>query len=465
MRNRSNKLQKDKSPFNGSLDSSYELDYRDLAKEEANRTIYIATTGNDSTGDGSSGAPFLTINRALLDIKPFNEATITVSFDDGTYTLANDLFIRDYGKNAELKFETTNSGFSVVEASSTFTSNDGFTYNNTAKTWTVDEHKGRFIRVISMVSGTLPTGNSAYIPILSNTATALELSGAYYNNYNAYEIVECDVEIAHNSNNIFTATDSNSYLQFNRIEFSGTGGVYCGCDTIIPIQQAVAATVFNACHIENSKIRGERTFLNNCFLDCSERCHIRTLTSCVINSSTDYILTNYADNERSAYFSFGYGNYKGVGTNTLFLGDGSVKEYDSKYSNFKVLFYKMKELVMQGDFIFGSNVKFMAQILPGITESIISKYGDLYGGYYSVVFTGAPTTAYLTKDGSTAFEQYINLDESINAGLLSDNYTVFTENDIEITDKTKGIVMTTPDGTKRYRINIDNAGALVTTLI
>lgn len=38
-------------------------------------------------------------------------------------------------------------------------------------------------------------------------------------------------------------------------------------------------------------------------------------------------------------------------------------------------------------------------------------------------------------------------------------------NDIEIMDQTKGIIMKTPDGTKRYRITIDNAGALITTLI
>lgn len=40
-----------------------------------------------------------------------------------------------------------------------------------------------------------------------------------------------------------------------------------------------------------------------------------------------------------------------------------------------------------------------------------------------------------------------------------------TWGDVEIMDATKGIIMKTPDGTKRYRITIDNAGALITTLI
>lgn len=40
-----------------------------------------------------------------------------------------------------------------------------------------------------------------------------------------------------------------------------------------------------------------------------------------------------------------------------------------------------------------------------------------------------------------------------------------SEFDIEIMDKTKGIIMTTPDETKRYRITIDNSGNLVTTQV
>lgn len=37
--------------------------------------------------------------------------------------------------------------------------------------------------------------------------------------------------------------------------------------------------------------------------------------------------------------------------------------------------------------------------------------------------------------------------------------------DIEASTATKGLILKTPDGTKRYRITVDNAGALVSTLI
>ena len=55
----------------------------------ANRTYYVATTGNDTTGDGSSGNPWATIQHAYdvivatLDTAGY---TVTIQVADGTYT-------------------------------------------------------------------------------------------------------------------------------------------------------------------------------------------------------------------------------------------------------------------------------------------------------------------------------------------------------------------------------------------
>jgi hypothetical protein len=57
-------------------------------KLAANLDLYVATTGNDTTGDGSSGAPWLTIQKAIdhvantLDLAGFN---VTILVADGTY--------------------------------------------------------------------------------------------------------------------------------------------------------------------------------------------------------------------------------------------------------------------------------------------------------------------------------------------------------------------------------------------
>jgi len=59
----------------------------DLIKLTANKTLYVATTGSDTTGDGTSAKPFATIQKAI-DIIPKNlggfQGTINVSA--GTYS-------------------------------------------------------------------------------------------------------------------------------------------------------------------------------------------------------------------------------------------------------------------------------------------------------------------------------------------------------------------------------------------
>jgi hypothetical protein len=55
----------------------------------ADTTIHVSTTGNDTTGDGSSGAPFATPHKALEHLADFRIApgvTATVQLAAGTYT-------------------------------------------------------------------------------------------------------------------------------------------------------------------------------------------------------------------------------------------------------------------------------------------------------------------------------------------------------------------------------------------
>lgn len=57
-------------------------------------TIYVATTGSDSTGTGASGAPFATPQGALLHLKDKwinNDVVVTIQCADGTYTLTTSI--------------------------------------------------------------------------------------------------------------------------------------------------------------------------------------------------------------------------------------------------------------------------------------------------------------------------------------------------------------------------------------
>jgi hypothetical protein len=60
----------------------------DIEWLSANRTVYVATTGNDTTGDGTVGTPWLTIQYALNKLSKIhlNGYTYTVSIANGTYT-------------------------------------------------------------------------------------------------------------------------------------------------------------------------------------------------------------------------------------------------------------------------------------------------------------------------------------------------------------------------------------------
>jgi hypothetical protein len=52
--------------------------------------FYVSTSGNDDKGNGSAGAPFLTIDRARLAVrqsKQRGKSTITVNIEPGTYPL------------------------------------------------------------------------------------------------------------------------------------------------------------------------------------------------------------------------------------------------------------------------------------------------------------------------------------------------------------------------------------------
>ena len=61
------------------------------ATDTAPADIYIATTGNDSTGDGSSGNPYLTLAKALSVLPSFLQVNHTVHVADGTYAEAIDV--------------------------------------------------------------------------------------------------------------------------------------------------------------------------------------------------------------------------------------------------------------------------------------------------------------------------------------------------------------------------------------
>ena len=99
-----------------------------------NTTLYCATTGSDTTGDGSSGNPWFSIHKALDYLKDKwinNDVTVSISLADGTYdysSLGTITFNHICGDRIKI-FGTTDlpTSYSITASASVDASNDKIT--------------------------------------------------------------------------------------------------------------------------------------------------------------------------------------------------------------------------------------------------------------------------------------------------------------------------------------------------
>lgn len=146
----------------------------DFLAETANRTVYVTKTGNDLTGTGLIGAPFLTVGKALSTIKRTISPGVitTVNVGTGTFTISSaDLkIISSFSGSGTLSITGTmsliESGFTMGSAEAL----DPFAYTvsggNTAS-WITNQFKYRYLK-----------SGAAYYPITANTTTSLSICRA-----------------------------------------------------------------------------------------------------------------------------------------------------------------------------------------------------------------------------------------------------------------------------------------------
>jgi hypothetical protein len=175
--------------------------------ETVSRTIYVAATGSDLTGNGSIGLPYLTIGKAISTIlKVINSGvTVTISIGVGTFTMsATDLYVLSSISGAgTLTIQGTltlvDSGFTMGTPDAL----DPLTYavsgGNTA-TWTLNQYKFYFLK-----------SGANYYPITGNDLTPkISIAGAFTGTeiYQAQTIVNCSISasaiISFNCNVNFT---------------------------------------------------------------------------------------------------------------------------------------------------------------------------------------------------------------------------------------------------------------------
>ena len=157
----------------GSSNPDY-VSYDDIFEHETvSRTIYVTATGNDTTGDGSIGLPFLTIGKALSSINVHINLSVivTINLGAGSYNFTpNDRErVSAMMGHGTLEFlgnlTLVDSGFTVGAAQAL----DPLTYavsgGNTAS-WTTDQWKFYLL---------MNTAGTAYFPITNNTNATISI--------------------------------------------------------------------------------------------------------------------------------------------------------------------------------------------------------------------------------------------------------------------------------------------------
>tara|TARA_R100001530_G_scaffold10633_1_gene10451 strand:- start:6856 stop:8463 length:1608 start_codon:yes stop_codon:yes gene_type:complete len=151
------------------------------AADDVNKTTddvdyFIDPTGDDTTGDGSSGNPWATLQKAWDTLPEYIENEVIITAAAGTYFESEEILngktvvtggsiLVDGNKTAEGIVYTATGGLSL-------NANGLGEITVAAAGWGVNEHQGRFVRIVTHTSPSTVI-SVKYLPISSNTATTL----------------------------------------------------------------------------------------------------------------------------------------------------------------------------------------------------------------------------------------------------------------------------------------------------
>jgi len=136
--------------------------------ENVDRTIYVETTGNDNSGNGTISRPYATFFKAITDIKPIiSEVAVTIQFGVGSFDLTSRDFV-EVGKksligNAEIQIIGAAMTDIVTDITLAAQSGKEFRFDVSGNTFTEDEHVDRFVKY-----------GSKYSPIIKNDVSTLD---------------------------------------------------------------------------------------------------------------------------------------------------------------------------------------------------------------------------------------------------------------------------------------------------
>lgn len=144
-------------------------------------TIFVETTGSDTTGDGTYTRPFRTIQKAIdsLGDGVLIKAEITIqvgigsfggfTFDQSKYKHVGTPGVNNIPRGIRIQgtmvAPTLTTGTASGTATGAATTDGARVFTDSGQNWTIDELKGKFLEI-----------SSSKIPIVSNTATTITTS-------------------------------------------------------------------------------------------------------------------------------------------------------------------------------------------------------------------------------------------------------------------------------------------------
>ena len=403
---------KQKTFVDASIAAIYEV-------ETVSRTIYVETTGSDTTGDGSVGLPYLTIGKALSTIKKnINpDVTVTISIGVGTFTLsANDLSVVSsiYGAGT-LTIQGTltlvESGFTMGAAEAL----DPLTYNvsggNTA-TWTLDQWKYYFIK---SGSNYYPITHNALTPTISitNAVTGTEI----YEAQTIFNVTATSIQstfVTLNFYNLklnFSDADFNLYskyaIRFQRCYLFSTNSARF-FSTNIGGQYVFFYTAING--FRNNWLKNPSVISCYFYLDANIGCISFTNSDETIKNLNNIVIENPNTGSLAGGIKLGQAGIYGL-QNNLKLVNTNVALTISRFAVFNFLTVTPKVILRNTNYFVRKNGSF------GDYE--ILKINILYSQFF-----GAPVTRWFYD----SMYEFVNLSSGRNIQIIGLIYPEVEEN-------------------------------------
>lgn len=268
--------------------------------------IYVdVTSGSDTSGLGTITSPFKTIERAFREVKSIYKPdswtgtrNIFFKLAPGTYP-AGDFIVPyiNWTKNSALSIyiletnsnaTTPSTAAYTVSESGTFSSNSANVHTETGKTWTVNALQGKFIRVKTVKTGSLPTQWSVFYPIIRNGADWIETafaSGTSSNDIDTYDIVDMSTTIDFGGGSMMlpaqrTIAFAHYFMGINCINlFQIAAGGASGYKNIQVSNRFISCTIKNS---TTGTYTGANSFVTGCYVENRNNSYYTTLSATAV---------------------------------------------------------------------------------------------------------------------------------------------------------------------------------------